>query len=150
MSDRALRSDYEALQVREVRAREALAASAPAVRDEALRLTREVEDLEKALEDREARATRRLDRRPVSQRVAAFGFHVLFVAPIVMMVGVALGRHARYQPAAAWALLLGGVVVTLAWVVSPLRTVALRQVSPSWRLVRRARRAVDAALTSMG
>lgn len=115
------------------------------MRDEALRLTREVEDLEKALGDREARAARRLDRRPVSQRVAAFGFQVLFVAPIVAMAGVALGRQARYQPAAAWALLLGGLVVTLAWVVGPLRTVALRQVSPSWRLARRARRAVDTA-----
>ncbi|MEW5742731.1 MAG: hypothetical protein AB1938_27690 [Myxococcota bacterium] len=142
MSDRALRTEYEALQAREKRAREVLSASAPAVHVEVEHLSLEVDHLEKALRERESRATRRLASRPVSQRVAAFGFQVLFVAPIVAMVGVALGRQARYQPEVAWVLLVSGLLLTLSWVVGPLRTAVLRGVSPAWRLVRRARRAL--------
>ncbi|GMU58533.1 MAG: hypothetical protein AMXMBFR34_02960 [Myxococcaceae bacterium] len=149
MSDRALRSEYEALQAREKRARDVLSGSTPAVQEEVDHLSREVESLEKALEAREAGATRRLNRRPVSQRVAAFGFQVLFVAPMVAMVGVGLGRQLRYQREAAWLLLVGGLLLTLAWMVGPLRTAVLRGASAPWRLARRARRALAVVEASL-
>jgi hypothetical protein len=143
VSDRALRSEYEALQVRQRRACEMLAVSDAAVHVEAEQLSREVASLERALVEREARAARRLARRPVSQRVAAFGFHLLFVAPVVAMVGVALGRRTHDQRAVAGLLLACGLALTLAWAVGPLRTALLRRFSSPWRLVRRVRRAVQ-------
>lgn len=139
MSDRALRERYEALQVRERRAREALDVSDGVTRDEAAHLGREVDALEKSLSDGEARSSRVMARRPVSQRVAAFGFQVLFVAPIVSMLGVAMGRKLRHQDEAAVLSMVVGLVVVLAWVVRPLRTRLLRRGAWRWRVVREAR-----------
>lgn len=139
MSGRALRAEFEALQVRERQARELLAASEDALRAEAVILEQEVEALEKALQDGEARTRRALERRPVSQRVAAFGFQVLFVAPIVAMAGVALGRRLRSEREAAVGLLVLGLVLVVAWVAGPLRTRLLRRGEQRWRVVRRAR-----------
>lgn len=145
MSDRALRERYEALQVREREAKAALAASESALLDEAAHLEQEVEALEKSLTEDEARTSRALARRPVSQRVAAFGFQVLFVAPIVAMVGVAIGRRLRHEDEAAVALLVVGLVVLLAWVVRPLRTRLLRRGERRWRVVREARALLKAS-----
>lgn len=145
MSDRALRERYEALQVREREARASLAASEAALRDEALHLEQEVEALEKSLADGEARAIRAQARRPVSQRVAAFGFQVLFVAPIVAMAGVALGRRLRHEDEASVMVLVAGLLVLMAWVVRPLRTKLLRRGERRWRVVRQARALLEPA-----
>lgn len=147
MSDRALRERYEVLQVREREAKASLAASESALLDEAAHLEQEVEALEKSLTEGEARTSRAQARRPVSQRVAAFGFQVLFVAPIVAMVGVAIGRRLRHQDEAAVALLVVGLLVLLAWVVRPLRTRLLRRGERRWRVVRQARALLNSPVT---
>jgi hypothetical protein len=139
---RELRQAYEALQVREKRAQEALAASHPS-RDEQARLAQELDGLERALVQREARSARQLARRPVSERVAAFGFDVLFVAPIVSMLGITIGRRLRNEVELSVVLLAVGLLIIALWVIRPVRTALLRALSPDWRFVRRARRELD-------
>jgi hypothetical protein len=145
VTDRALRERYEVLQARERELKASLETSRGVWLDEAAHLEQEVEALERALTEREARMRRVEARRPVSQRVAAFGFQVLFVAPIVAMVGVAMGRTLRHQDEAAVLVLVAGVLVLMAAVVRPLRTRLLRRSEPRWRVVRQARALLEAA-----
>jgi len=140
---RELRAEYEALQAREKSAR-ALLASAPALHDEEGPLAHEVENLERALLHREHRQRQDESERPVSQRVAAFGFQVLFIAPIVAMLGITIGRRLRNEAALAVLLLAVGGLVVLAWGVRPVRHALLRSLSPEWRFVRRTRRKLGA------
>jgi hypothetical protein len=140
VTGRALREEYEALQAREKRVREALAASEPSLHEEEARLSQELDWLERTLEQREERAARQLARRPVSQRVAAFGFDVLFVVPIVSMLGITIGRRLRNEVEFSVLLLAVGLLIIALWVIRPVRTALLRLLSPEWRFVRRARR----------
>jgi hypothetical protein len=139
MTGRALRERYEVLQARERELKVSLETSRGVWLDEAAQLAQEVEALERALTGSEARMRRVEARRPVSQRVAAFGFQVLFVAPIIAMVGVAVGRRLRHEGAAAVALLVAGGLVLVASVVRPLWTRLWRWSEPRWRVVRQAR-----------
>jgi hypothetical protein len=145
MTGRALRERYEVLQAQERELKASLETSRARWLDDAAHLAQEVEALERALTEREVRMRRVEARRPVSQRVAAFGFQVLFVAPIIAMVGVAVGRRLRHEGVAAVALLVAGVLVLVASVVRPLWTRLWRWSEPRWRVVRQARALLEAA-----
>jgi hypothetical protein len=80
----------------------------------------------------------RAARRSTSQRVAMFGFLLLFVGPITAMFGTALGRLLHSEPWAAGCALglgLGSVAILL---VPALFARVVRSASPRWRLLARA------------
>lgn len=76
--------------------------------------------------------------RSTSQRVAMFGFLIIFVGPIIAMFGTALGRLLRNETWAAVLCLAGGVAVVLVVVVPTLSTRVLHSTSRQWRLLERA------------
>jgi Flp pilus assembly protein TadB len=143
VSDRAARETFEALQSRRARAQELLEATERPTREERDHLLQEVKNFERVLRAREDRAARAEARRAVSQRVAAFGFEVLFVAPIASMAGVALGRQLGAEHVLAALLLLLGVLLAAVWVVRPARQRLLRRFSPAWRALRRGLQALE-------
>lgn len=97
--------------------------------------------------DREARAwTQRLEHEELramkgeaqgtATRVMSFGFMLLFVTPMVAIIGTALSRSLRGETALAIVLIavgLAAISATLSWRV---RLKVSRAVSPEWRLVR--------------
>jgi hypothetical protein len=106
-------------------------------------LERELTAWESTLE-RGERVRLRQDVTGTGGRVLGFGFSLLFVAPIVAIIGSALGRVLRQEPELSVALLLlGAAVVGLTSWPRARRAVAHR-VSTEWRFVRRVRAQVDA------
>ena len=80
----------------------------------------------------------RAERRSTSQRVAMFGFLLLFVGPIAAMFGTALGRMIHGEPWVA-ASCLGVGLISVGVLVVPTLTVRLfHTASPRWRLLERA------------
>ncbi len=126
----ATRDELEALHARRARALEALA-----VDDGWLgaRLLAEAASVRAQLEWRD----RHPPRRSTSQRVAAFGFQLLFVAPIVAMGGVAMGRQLAGEPWLAVLCLLMGLAAVVTMVVPALSTRARQRTSTAWRLLSR-------------
>jgi hypothetical protein len=124
------RDELEVLHVRRQRALDALAA------DDAWlgsRLAAEAAAVRTQLERRD----RHPPRRSTSQRVAAFGFQLLFVAPIVAMGGVALGRQLAGEPWLAVLCLVAGFAAVTTMMVPALSTRALHRTSMAWRVVSR-------------
>jgi hypothetical protein len=76
-------------------------------------------------------------------RVMAFGFAVLFVLPVVAMVGFSLGGALRREPVAAGALLAFGVVLLAASFSPRAREVLRHRLSADFRLVRDARQLAE-------
>ena len=80
----------------------------------------------------------RAGRRSTSQRVAMFGFLLLFVGPITAMFGTALGRLLHAEPWAAGCALGLGLFSVVILLVPPLFARVVRSASPRWRLLARA------------
>lgn len=140
----ALRDELEALQARRHQLAEALASSREAPLFVEV-LEHELDALEKALTRGEARDDRRTARLPIVQRVATFGFVLLFVVPIVAIIGNSLGRSIRGQTELGVALACVGLAVTVATVVRRIRHAAWHSIARPWRLVREARQLTDSA-----
>lgn len=101
-------------------------------------LEREAQTWEQRLVQAEARATR--ETQSTAARVTAFGFALLFVTPIVAIIGTAAARSLRGQGELAAVLLVGGLALISAVSLGRVRRRVARVFSREWRLVRRARR----------
>jgi hypothetical protein len=135
------RRALEAAQVR-LRALERELATSESLTNLAFTLRREADALEAALGVGERRAARSTV--DPGTRLAAFGFMVLFVMPIVGMLGFTAGETLRNHQAVAVLSLLAGVLA-LAFVLSTrARAGVVHRLSAEWRLIREARRAADA------
>jgi hypothetical protein len=129
VSQRAL---LEQLQARREALKKALARGDEVALDR--RLERATHTLRQALERREARR----EERSTSQRVAAFGFQLLVVGPIVTMVGSAAGRAMRGETWAAVVCLVTGAALVFVVLVAPLSRRVMRVTSRGWRLLAKA------------
>jgi hypothetical protein len=98
------------------------------------RLEREVAAFRQTLTRREARPVAWV----MAPRVSVFGLVMLFVAPLVDMVGSALGRRLAGEDAAAVGCLVMGAALVLAMLVPGLSSRLLHATSRQWRLLKRA------------
>lgn len=69
-----------------------------------------------------------------------FGFALLFVTPIVAMVGFSAAKLLKQQPEASAAMLSVGALLILATLFARARRAVAHLVSPEWRFVGRARK----------
>jgi hypothetical protein len=101
-------------------------------------LEREAESFELALMRAETRAAKTQDI-SMGSRLLGFGFSLLFVTPIVAMIGVSLAKLIRHEFELSLVALISGLVMV--WLVSwPRSTRAIaRRFSAPWRLARAAR-----------
>lgn len=76
-------------------------------------------------------------------RVMAFGFSMLFVLPVVAMVGFSLGGALRQEPVVAGVLLAVGVLLLAASFSGRAREALRHLFSPDFRLVKDARRVAE-------
>lgn len=104
-------------------------------------LEREAAAYEQMLEKNERRAEAS-ERGGLSGRVMAFGFSLLFVTPIVAIIGVSLAKLLRHETELAVAVLAFGVVLIVGTSFSPLRHLVAHRASGEWK---RARDAVKQA-----
>jgi hypothetical protein len=104
-------------------------------------LEREAQTWEQRLVQAEARATR--ETQSTAARVTAFGFALLFVTPIVAIIGTAAARSLRGQGELAVALLVGGLALISAVSLGRVRRRIARVFSREWRLVRRTRHEME-------
>lgn len=102
-------------------------------------LEREAESYQHLLEKGERRALARETTGPAA-RLMTFGFALLFVTPIVAMVGVSISKTLRHQPEAAVALLALGALLIAATLWGRARRAVAHLVSGEWRFIRRARK----------
>ncbi|MFZ5444742.1 MAG: hypothetical protein ACOZQL_32415 [Myxococcota bacterium] len=100
-------------------------------------LEREASAWEQRLAQVEARTAD--ESRTTAARLSGFGFTLLFVTPIVAMVGTALARLLRGQVELGVVLLVVGVLTVGAGLSVKVRRSVARVVSREWRLVRAAR-----------
>lgn len=98
-------------------------------------LERELDLFEKALDRGERRALK-LDDSGTAARVMGLGFALLFVTPIVAMIGISLSRAMRHEFELAMALLGAGLVVVTLTSWPRARRAIARRFSPGWRLAR--------------
>lgn len=106
-------------------------------------LAREIETWETMLDRGEKRvlATERVS---LSGSVLSFGFAVVFVGPVVAIVGTALSRMMRHETELNVVTLISGIIlISLALWPRARRAIAHR-VSPEWRMLRLARRHLHA------
>lgn len=122
--------------LRELEARPAPEEPCPAL---AAALRREADGLEALLGRVEHRALAR-EGAGRGERVIFFSFSVLFVLPVVAMVGFSAGGALRREPAAAVGLLVAGAVLLAVAFSARARGAVRHAVSPDFRLVRDARR----------
>jgi hypothetical protein len=106
-------------------------------------LEREAESYEALLVRSERRASAR-EMTNQATRLMTFGFAMVFITPIVAMIGVSAGRALRQEPAAAAACLVLGTSLIVGVLWARARQAVLHLVSANWRLVRRTRRAAAA------
>jgi hypothetical protein len=129
-----------ALERAQARLRE-LEASVPSETQRSLmadQLEREAESFELALMRAETRAAKTQDI-SMGSRLLGFGFSLLFVTPIVAMIGVSLAKLIRHEFELSLVALIGGLVMVslVSWPRST-RAIA-RRFSAAWRLAREAR-----------
>ena len=103
-------------------------------------LEREAESYEALLVKSERRAQAR-EHTNQTTRLMTFGFAMVFVLPIVAMIGVSAGKALHQEPEAAGFILFLGAMLILGVVWSRAQQTVIHLVSGNWRLVRRARRA---------
>lgn len=111
-------------------------------------LDREVHAYRAWLEKRERKAER-AESGGQAGRVLGFAFSLLFVTPIVAIIGVSLGRALRHETEAAVACLVVGVLLVLGTFVGPLRHLVAHGASADWRRLRAAQREVEAIRTAL-
>lgn len=132
----AERDALEAAQAR-IRALESGAAVDLSLLAEALR--DEAERYQAVLEKGERKALSR-ENPGTAGRLMSFGFALLFVAPLVAMVGVSSAQFIRYQQEGAVLLVVLGVLLISGTFSRRVRRGVAHLFSPEWRLVRRAQR----------
>ena len=102
-------------------------------------LEREAEVYEQVLEKGERRALAR-DATGPAARLMTFGFTLLFVTPMVSMIGVSISKLLRNQQEGAIAvIILGAVLITTTLVARARRSIA-HLASAEWRFIAKARR----------
>jgi len=102
-------------------------------------LEREADAYEQLLEKGERRALAR-ETTGAAARLMTFGFALLFVTPIVSMIGVSIAKALRTQQEAAMAMLALGALLIAATLMAKARRLIAHLVSAEWRLISRARR----------
>lgn len=73
-----------------------------------------------------------------SGRILAFGFSLLFVTPIVAMIGVSLSKWLRHETELAVVSLISGALLILGIFFGPLRHLVAHRASAEWKRVRAA------------
>lgn len=102
-------------------------------------LEREAESSEQVLQRGERRELAR-ETTGTQARLMTFGFALLFVSPIVAMVGVSASRFLRHQPELAALTLAAGAGLILATLMVRTQRAVAHLFSPEWRAVKQARR----------
>jgi K+-sensing histidine kinase KdpD len=106
-------------------------------------LEREADSYEVLLVKSERRALAR-EHTNQTARLMTFGFAMVFVLPIVGMIGVSAGKALRHEPEAAGGMLFLGLVLIIGVVWGRAQAAVVHLVSTNWRLVRQARKAAAA------
>ncbi len=106
-------------------------------------LEKEADTYEQVLTRGERRALAREATGPAA-RLMTFGFALLFVTPMVSMIGVSASRFIRHQAEAAVGMLVLGVLLIAAILLAPARRLVAHLVSSEWRFLSRARRTAAA------
>lgn len=102
-------------------------------------LEREAETYERLLEKGERRALAR-DTTGQAVRLTTLGFALLFVTPMVAMIGVSLSKLLRYEQELAAVTLVLGLGLICATLFARARRAVAHVVLPEWRFIARARR----------
>jgi hypothetical protein len=102
-------------------------------------LEHEAEAYEQVLEKGERRALAR-DATGPAARLMTFGFTLLFVTPMVSMIGVSVSKQLRHEQAGAIAVMVLGVLLITATLAARARRSIAHLASAEWRFIARARR----------
>ena len=132
----SLRDELEQVQV-QLRLMDQQALTTRQLAQLADQLEREASAWEQRLTQVEARAVD--EPRTTAARLSGFGFTLLFVTPIVAMVGTALARLLRGQAELGVVLLVAGILTVGAGLSARVRRSIARVTSREWGLVRAAR-----------
>ena len=106
-------------------------------------LEKEADTYEQVLTRGERRALAREATGPAA-RLMTFGFALLFVTPMVSMIGVSASRFIRHQAEAAVGMLVLGVLLIAGTLLASARRLVAHLVSSEWRFISRARRTAAA------
>ncbi|MGV3624530.1 MAG: hypothetical protein ACO1OB_27165 [Archangium sp.] len=98
-------------------------------------LENEARSYQQVLEKKEKRAEA-AESGGQSGRVLAFGFSLLFVTPIVTMIGVSLAKLLRHEKEVSVVILIIGALLILGVFFGPLRHLVAHRASGEWRRVR--------------
>ena len=109
----------------------------------AVSLEKEADTYEQVLTRGERRALAREATGPAA-RLMTFGFALLFVTPMVAMIGVSASKFFRHQLEAAVAMLALGVLLITGTLLAPARRLIAHLASSEWRFIGRARRTAAA------
>ncbi|MDP2269883.1 MAG: hypothetical protein Q8N23_18880 [Archangium sp.] len=109
----------------------------------AVSLEKEADTYEQVLTRGERRALARESTGPAA-RLMTFGFALLFVTPMVAMIGVSASKFFRHQAEAAVGMLALGVLLITGTLLAPARRLVAHLVSSEWRFIARARRTAAA------
>ncbi len=133
----SLRSELEETQS-ELKALEARAVSAAQLEVLADQLEREATLWEQTMDRGEQRALK-AESTPLGSKVISFGFTLLFVGPIVAMVGVSASKALRHEPEWSTVLVVTGlmIIAVTSWAKS--RRFLAHRFAQEWRLTRKAR-----------
>ncbi len=102
-------------------------------------LEKEADTYEQVLTRGERRALARESTGPAA-RLMTFGFALLFLTPMVSMIGVSASKSFRSQTEAAVGMLVLGVGLIAATLLAPVRRLIAHLASAEWRFISRARR----------
>ncbi len=131
------RAELEAAQAK-LKALEAWAVNDEQLELLAAQLERETQAWEERL-DRGERKVLREDTTGTAARVTGFGFSLLFVTPIVAMVGGALARTVKHEVELSVVMLVAGLAVVSVGSWPRARRIIAHRLSGEWRLLRVAR-----------
>ena len=98
-------------------------------------LEREADSYQQVLERDEKRAEA-AESGGQSGRILVFGFSLLFVTPIVAMVGVSLSKLLRHETELSVVTLIFGLLLILGIFFGPLRHLVAHRASGEWKRVR--------------
>ncbi len=132
-----LRSELEQTQAR-IKALEAHEVSDLQLEVLADQLEREATLWEQAMDRGEQRALK-AESTPLGSKVISFGFTLLFVGPIVAMVGVSASKALRHEPEWSSVVMATGLLIIglTSWAKS--RRFLAHRLAREWRLTRKAR-----------
>lgn len=112
-------------------------------------LEREAEVYEQLLEKAERRAVAR-ETPGQAARLMTFGFALLFVTPIVAMIGFSASKSLRHEAELAVSSLVLGLLLILATLLPRARRAVAHLFSAEWRFIHRARRSAASLRTLIG